>query len=165
MILLTADNPKDFMAKLLVSDVFDIFRLQEASLITSVTYNINGRIHPDFYSPEERESLTEEFIPWSEMRPKLFELIKGKNAPVSFRMTLSLDNDKMLALMAKESPEGHSDALRALVINIRFENGAVNIMTGTSYDTFVLDKSEEKIWDKAFASFLGNKGIEYSISE
>ena len=90
MILITADNPKDFMAKLLVSDVFDIFRLQEASLITSVTYNINGRLHPDFFSPEERENLTEEFISWAEMRPKLFELIKGRNTPVSFRLTTSI---------------------------------------------------------------------------
>ena len=104
------------MAKLLVSDVFDVFRLQEASLITAVTYNINGRIRPDFYSPEERESITEEFISWSEMRPKLFELIKGKNTPVSFRLTLSLENDKMISLLQKESPEGHSDALRAMVI-------------------------------------------------
>ena len=153
------------MAKLLVSDVFDIFRLQEANLITSVTYNISGRIRPDFYSPEERENLTEEFISWSEMRPKLFELIKGKNAPISFRMTLSLDNAQMLTLLQKESPEGHSDALRALVINIRFENGAVAIMTGTSYDSFVLDKSEEQIWDNAFAVFLSSKGIEFTISE
>ena len=150
------------MAKLLVSDVFDIFRLQEANLITSVTYNISGRIRPDFYSPEERENLTEEFISWSEMRPKLFELIKGKNAPISFRMTLSLDNEQMLALLQKESPEGHSDALRALVINIRFENGAVAIMTGTSYDSFVLDKSEEQIWDSAFTRFLTSKGIEFT---
>ena len=150
------------MAKLLVSDVFDIFRLQEANLITSVTYNISGRIRPDFYSPEERENLTEEFISWSEMRPKLFELIKGKNAPISFRMTLSLDNAQMLALLQKESPEGHSDALRALVINIRFENGAVAIMTGTSYDSFVLDKSEEQIWDSAFTRFLTSKGIEFT---
>ena len=150
------------MAKLLVSDVFDIFRLQEANLITSVTYNISGRIRPDFYSPEERENLTEEFISWSEMRPKLFELIKGKNAPISFRMTLSLDNAQMLALLQKESPEGHSDALRALVINIRFENGAVAIITGTSYDSFVLDKSEEQIWDSAFTRFLASKGIDFT---
>ena len=150
------------MAKLLVSDVFDIFRLQEANLITYVTYNISGRIRPDFYTPEERENLTEEFISWSEMRPKLFELIKGKNAPISFRMTLSLDNAQMLALLQKESPEGHSDALRALVINIRFENGAVAIMTGTSYDSFVLDKSEEQIWDSAFIRFLTSKGIEFT---
>jgi len=150
------------MAKLLVSDVFDIFRLQEANLITAVTYNISGRIRPDFYPSEERENLSEEFISWSDMRPRLFELIKGKNAPVSFRMTLSLENDKMLALMAKESPEGHSDALRALVINIRFENGAVSIITGTSYDSFVLDKSEEQIWDKAFVKFLSSKGIEFT---
>ncbi len=150
------------MAKLLVSDVFDIFRLQEANLITAVTYNISGRIRPDFYPSEERENLSEEFISWSDMRPRLFELIKGKNAPVSFRMTLSLENDEMLALMAKESPEGHSDALRALVINIRFENGAVSIITGTSYDSFVLDKSEEQIWDKAFVKFLSSKGIEFT---
>ena len=164
MILLTADSSKDFMAKLLVSDAFDSFCMQEAVIMTSVSYNINGRLHTDFYPEEERSQYTDEFIPWSEIRPKLFEIIKGKNPPVSFRITLSLKSDKMHALMQKESPEGVSSALRALVINIRFENGGVVIMTGTSYDSFVIDRTEEKIWDSAFARFLTAKDIAYTIT-
>ncbi len=152
------------MAKLLLSDAFDAFCLQEASAVTSVSYSISGRIHRDFYSEDELEEVTGEFIPWSEIRPKFFELIKGKNLPLSLKMTLSLKDDAMNALLQKESPEGHSSALKAFVINIRFENGAVNIITGTSYDSFVPDRSEEKIWDRAFAQFLTSKDISYSIS-
>jgi hypothetical protein len=152
------------MAKLLVSDAFDSFCMQEAVIMTSVSYNINGRLHTYFYPEEERSRYTDEFIPWSEIRPKLFEMIKGKNLPISFRITLSLATGKMHALMQKESPEGVSSALRALVINIRFENGSVVIMTGTSYDSFVIDRTEEKIWDSAFARFLTAKDIAYTIT-
>lgn len=165
MILLTADSSKDFMAKLLVSDAFDHFCMQEASVMTSVSYNINGRLHTDFYPEEERDQYKDEFIPWSEIRPKVFELIKGKNAPVSFRFTLSLKTDSMHALMQKEIPEGYSSALKALVINIRFENGSVMIMTGTSYDSFIMDRSEEKVWDSAFMKFLTVKDIAFRINE
>lgn len=163
MILITANSSKDLMAKLLVSDAFDSFCLQEAAFTTSVSYSISGRVHRDFYSEDELENITEEFIPWSDIRPRIFEIIKGKNLPLSLKMTLSLKSDVMDKLLQKESPEGRSSALKAFVINIRFENGAVNIITGTSYDSFVPDKSEEKIWDNSFARFLSSKGIEYSI--
>lgn len=150
------------MAKLLVSEAFDVFLLQEANIVTGVTHTINGRIHPDFYSEEEREQHTEEFIPWSEIRPLLFETIKGRNTPVSLRMTLCLNTAAMTSLMNKKSPDGPVKGLRALVINIRFDNGAVTIMTGTSYESFVLDKSAEEIWDEAFKQFLLSKDIAFT---
>ena len=165
MIFITADSTKDFMAKLLVSDVFDDFKLQEANIITSVIYTIGGRIHPEFFSDDERENITGEFIPWKELKHVVFGLIKGKNPPVSFRMTLLLDKAQSDALIRKKSPEGANTPLRALVINIRFENGTIGIVTGTSYDSFVADKSADEIWDKAFCEFLVSKDIAFTLPQ
>ena len=165
MVLLTVDSSKDFMGKLLVSDAFDSFLLQEANIITAVTYTVNGRIHPDFYTEEERISHPEEFIPWSEIRPLIFESVKGKNTPLSLRLTLCLKSEAMNALMQKKNPEATNTGLRALVINIRFESGAVTIMTGTSYDSFVLDRSAEEIWDEAFRQFLTSKEISFTVQQ
>ena len=162
MVLLAIDSSKDFMGKLLVSDAFDSFLLQEAGIITSVTYTVNGRIHPDFYTEEERISHTEEFISWSEIRPLIFESVKGKNTPLSLRLTLCLKKEAMDALMQKKNPEAANTGLRALVINIRFESGAVAIMTGTSYDSFVLDRSAEEIWDETVKQFLLSKEISFT---
>ena len=162
MVLLAIDSSKDFMGKLLVSDAFDSFLLQEANIITSVTYTVNGRIHADFYTEEERLSHTGEFIPWSEIRPLIFESVKGKNTPLSLRLTLCLKKEAMDALMQKKNPEAANTGLRALVINIRFESGAVAIMTGTSYDSFVLDRSAEEIWDETVKQFLLSKEISFT---
>ena len=162
MVLLTADSSKDFMGKLLVSDAFDSFLLQEANIITSVTHTVSGRIHADFYTEEERLSHTGEFIPWSEIRPLIFESVKGKNTPLSLRLTLCLKKEAMDALMQKKNPEAANAGLRALVINIRFESGAVAIMTGTSYDSFVLDRSAEEIWDETVKQFLLSKEISFT---
>ena len=153
------------MGKLLVSEAFDSFLLQEASIITSVTYNIEGRIHKDFFSEEEREDITEEFVSWSTMRSTVFDLIKGRNTPISLKMTLALNTEAMNAVIRKESPEGRSNGLRALVVNIRFENGSVNLITGTSYETFTLEKTWEKVWDDTFTRFLTSKGIEFTLQQ
>ena len=51
------------------------------------------------------------------------------------------------------------------MINIRFENGGVIIMTGTSYDSFIMDRSEEKVWDSAFMKFLAAKDIGFTVNE
>ena len=150
------------MGKLLVSDAFDSFLLQEAGIITSVTHTVSGRIHADFYTEEERLSHTGEFIPWSEIRPLIFESVKGKNTPLSLRLTLCLKKEAMDALMQKKNPEAANTGLRALVINIRFESGAVAIMTGTSYDSFVLDRSAEEIWDETVKQFLLSKEISFT---
>ncbi|MCR5440612.1 MAG: DUF5721 family protein [Lachnospiraceae bacterium] len=165
MVLLAIDSSKDFMGKLLASDAFDSFLLQEANIITSVTHTLNGRIHPDFYTEEERISHTEEFISWSEIRPLIFESVKGRNTPLSLRLTLCLKSGATDALMQKKNPEAANAGLRALVANIRFENGAVNIMTGTSYDSFVLDRSAEEIWDEAFRQFLASRDISFTVQQ
>ena len=64
--------------------------------------------------------------------------------------------------MQKKNPEAANTGLRALVINIRFESGAVAIMTGTSYDSFVLDRSAEEIWDETVKQFLLSKEISFT---
>jgi len=162
VISLAVDSSKDFMGKLLASDAFDSFLLQEASIITSVSYSVSGRIHPDFFSDED-EKTEEEFIPWNQIRPRLFELIKGKNPPVSLKMTLLLGSAAAALLLQKESPKGHSEAFRAFALNIRFENGNVTLISGTSYDSFVPDKSLDIIWDETLKRFLTSKGIGFEV--
>lgn len=149
------------MGKLLAADVFDSFLLQEINLVTSVTYNISGRVHRDFFS-EGEDVPPEEFIPWPQIRPHIYELIKGKNPPVSFRITLSLGEVGTKSLLQKESPDGANSAFRAFVLNIRFENGNLSLISGTSYDTFVPDKSLDIIWDETVKKFLTAKNIEFT---
>ena len=78
---------KNFMNKLLLSEGFDYFLLEEGTIITYNSFQIDGRIQTDFYTKEEQEvsSLCSyDFSLWKEMRPLCFQLIKGKRTPLSF---------------------------------------------------------------------------------
>lgn len=53
MIALELTDVKDFMNKLLRSEVFDHFLLQEAVITSAATYTVNGQITKGFYNEEE----------------------------------------------------------------------------------------------------------------
>jgi hypothetical protein len=93
MIHLQAEQLGTFMGKLFSSDSFDSFLLEEASIRTAVTWDLDGHLNKDFYTAEEWDDKTArpwDLLPWSEVRPLCRELIKGKKAPVSFRFVLQL---------------------------------------------------------------------------
>ena len=56
MLALELTNVKDFMNKLLKSETFDNFLLQEAVITSAASYVIDGHIHDGFFSSEEPPS-------------------------------------------------------------------------------------------------------------
>ena len=52
MIAIQLLQVKDFMNKLLRTDLFDHFLLSEATIRGKGSYEIDGHLVPDFYSPE-----------------------------------------------------------------------------------------------------------------
>ncbi len=165
MIALEIKSVKTLMSHMLGAETFDSFLLQEASLSTAVRYEIDGRINREFYPEEERDarSLPYEFQPWSEARANLYSLIKGKHSPTFFRFVLQLKPDAADLMLLREYPEGNFENVRALLINVKFDGHEAVITTGTSYDTFVMDRTADQIWDRAFARFLSLKGIEFEL--
>ena len=56
MIALQIKEIKSFMGKLLGTECFDSFLLEEAVITTYNTFRIDGRINREFYSDEEWEN-------------------------------------------------------------------------------------------------------------
>ena len=84
MLALKLTDIKGFMNKLLRSETFDHFLLQEAAIVTGASFVIDGRINKDFYTEEEKEILGIKdlsILPFSMLRPQCFDLIKGKEKP------------------------------------------------------------------------------------
>lgn len=160
MIHLQAEQLGTFMGKLFSSDSFDSFLLEEASVRTAVTWDLDGHLNRDFYTAEEWDDKTArpwDLLPWSEVRPLCRELIKGKKAPVSFRFVLQLKPEYLSRTLHAGAPA--SDAVSALLLNIRYDGSAASILTGVSYSTFTLDKSAEALWDKTVIRFLESREI------
>ena len=66
---------KHFMAKLLTEDCFDSFLLEKASVSCAVSYEIDGRVNPEFYQDDETPDAGYLFLPWKSIRPVLFQMI------------------------------------------------------------------------------------------
>ena len=93
MIALQLVDVKDFMNKLLCSDLFDHFLLPEATINTYVNHVIDGHLNMDFFSPEDPqyEELSQSNIcPFSRLRPICLQLIKGNRTPLSFKFVFQL---------------------------------------------------------------------------
>ena len=165
MIALQITSMKQFMSQLLAGDAFDIFLLEEATLTTAITITIDGRVNVDFYPMAERtpELIPYEYQPWSEMKGLCFDLIKGKRTPLYFKFVLQLKPDKMKAMLEKEKLSQKDAPLKSLVLTIKYDGGKAVLTTGSSYQTFVLDKTGDVVWDRQISKYLAMKGIAFEI--
>ena len=162
MIACQVKEIKQFMNTLLNSEAFDTFRLEEARITTFNTYEIDGHVVPEFYDGlEDRPETLPEFTSWHEIRPIFLQLIKGKRTPVSFQFTLHASKDYTNKLITQHEIPVSPDAVRCLLVNIRFEHGALKLITGTAFTTFIPDKTLEKLWDTTFKKSLASLHIDF----
>lgn len=141
-----------FMSLLFSSEGMDRLYISEGLIETFATYKIDGSSNKAFF---EDSDVFEEYTRWGSLRPLMRELIKGKKLPVSIRLTLFLPPE-----LASEFMEGDFPDVRFL-INVRYENGELHLISATSAKTFTLDLTYEKQWDTGFERFLKDMRIDY----
>ena len=151
-----------FMGKLLKGENFDGFLLKEGFLRTNIEYRFQGQLFVDYFDTEEQEKLEEKYVYWGELRPTVFELIKGKRTPLAFSFTLLLTKNDTTALLARRQVNVGEDS-PSLFLQISFENGTGRIITGTARNTFTLDKSLDEAWDAEVKQLL--KAMELATEE
>lgn len=156
---------KNFMSKLLATNCFDSFLLAEATISTAVEYTIDGHINKDFFTQEELKETQicpHDFASWSAMRPICYEIIKGKRSPSRFKFVFHLMPDYVPGVLKGADDSITADQVKALVLTIKYDGSAASLVTGTSFHTFVMDKTLDAQWDKTMRQFLTKKGISYS---
>ena len=165
MISLKITHTKDFMNKLLLSEVFDAFLVKEASITTFFTLHLEGRRNKDFYTSEEWEELHEhtECARWSELKPLCLQMIKGKKTPVSFKFIfkLSLKNTEKFLKQTGLSLAEHD--ISGLFLHILFEQGCITCTSGTALNIFTMDKTLDKEWDIMIERFLKQQQLDYEL--
>lgn len=164
MIALELTDIKDFMNKLLRSEVFDHFLLQEGVITSAATYTINGQITKGFYSEEELEELELQgcrFLPFSMLRTNCFDLIKGKKTPSAFRFVFLLSPKNMEKTIAAVGSNYTPSDITGMYINLKYQNQLLSLTTGIAYNIFSTDKTLEAEWDKMVMKFLKQHEIEF----
>lgn len=162
MIALKIQDIKDFMSKLLIGTSFDPFWLSEASITTSVTYTIDGTLHPEFFDTAENELLEGEhrsYTLWKDVKPFCFSVMKGRKTPLHFKIVflLSRKNTEKL-LLTSHLPYTIEDVF-GLFINFQYDGKNLTCTTGSSLKTFTLDKSLDHVWDEMVQKFFRQQQI------
>ena len=164
MISLRIKDTKTFMSHLLIKDTFDNFLLSEADIKTSCSHTIDGQVNRPFYSDEEYEELDEDskrYTFWHTQKPFCFSLIKGSKVPSYMKLVMLLSLKETKTLLDNTDSGLSIDNINGLFINIRYQDGHADIITGTSLNIFSLDKTLDNAFDSYIKNFLSDKGLDY----
>ena len=164
MIALKITNVKQFMGKLLASEAFDSFLLEEASISTYNSFLIDGHQNRDFYTNEEwedKEIRPFDFTTWKQIRPICYSLIKGTKTPSAFKFILHLIPDYLASILKEQDTTVTPQQIKALVLTVKYDGTTLTLITGTAFHTFIMDKSVDVLWDNAVKSFLDKREINY----
>lgn len=160
MISFEIEDVKNFMSKLLIKDVFDGFYLSDLEINTYNKFHISGRLNQNWYTPEEKDALMgREYSLWSEIRPMIFQLVKGNKTPLSFKMVFLANEERLEEILLQTGGRYQSEEVEGLFLNIRYEKGTLHLVTGASLRTFTLDKQLEREWDSYAEKFLKKQEI------
>ena len=151
-----------FMGKLLKGESFDGFLLKEGFLRTNIEYRFQGQLYAEYFDTSGQEQLEEKYVYWGELRPTVFELIKGKRTPLAFSFTLLMTKNDTAQLLARRQVNVGEDS-PSLFLQIRFDHGVGHIVTGTARNMFTLDKSLDEAWDAEVKQLM--KAMELSVEE
>lgn len=155
MISIELDNTKDFMSHLFIKETFDHFLCREFQTNTFVSFTIDGRMFKDFLNDIEKEELKEtDYAPWSMLKPHCFNIIKGNRTPLSMRIVFTMPPHSIPGFISGNGLNIRPEEISGLYLNVRYENKQLSIVTGTSLNTFTLDKSIENAWDMAVEHFI-----------
>ena len=151
---------KGFMSKLLVQNVFDQFLLSELTMNTFGRFEIIGKLNYEYYTAEEQELLNGRiYLEWAEVKPYIYQLVKGNKTPLSFHISLMLNDKAIEDLIIRTGVMVKSTEVTGLFFHIRYENRELKIITGSGLKIFTTDRSLEYAWDEQVLELLRNQDI------
>lgn len=164
MIALSISDIKGFMKLLLKSDSFDCFLLKEAALQTNISYQMDGALHREFYTQEDFESdtsLREKYVSYANIRPILFDLIKGTHTPLGFRVVLTLPEEDTAQFLLRSGSGFQVTDIGGFFFQFRFKQGELVCTTGISYQTFSTNHLLDQEWDAYVTDFLESHDVSF----
>lgn len=172
MVALELKQIKKFMHALLLTDTFDSLRVREVRIVTFAEFTIDGTLHPEFFessggepdsaSAEDRRPAAEPgtLVRWKDLRRCVFELIRGKHSPLSFRIVFQLPREEIAPLIRESGSSLTEEDVNSLSLNCSYRDGSLLLTGGCSLCTFTKERSLERAWDARIVRFMRRIGID-----
>lgn len=140
-------NRKEFMTKLLKSDLFESFEVREVAIHVSFKMILDGKRNKAYFQDinEDSAEVYSDYLTWGEMRKHVYELMQGSKLPTYFKIVLSTSSEKTQQI---------SPNVSTFYLNITFKDNQTICTTGTAYSEFTLDQSADHLWDERIKNFL-----------
>jgi len=140
-------NRKEFMTKLLKSDLFESFEVREVAIHVSFKMILDGKRNKAYFQDinEDSSEVYSDYLTWGEMRKHVYELMQGSKLPTYFKIVLSTSSEKTQQI---------SPNVSTFYLNITFKDNQTICTTGTAYSEFTLDQSADHLWDERIKNFL-----------
>ena len=143
MIVLQIESIKAFMERMFCSDMFDRFHLKSCEVTTFVTFSLDGKRYDEWFDSEEKSRDSMGLVTWKQVKPYVYEWIKGKKAP-----------NKMKIDFCHYMSNGDVGSVR-----IQYEKETLLLFTGYMQKEFTLDKSVQRSWDENCKEFIKKNEI------
>ena len=98
---------------------------------------------------------------WSNIKPFCFSLIKGNKVPAAMKLVMLASYELVTDIIAKNNIAVMPENVNGLFINMKYQEGHVDIITGTSLNVFTLDKQLDTAFDQYVKTFLANAGLDF----
>ncbi len=154
---------KPFMQFLLQPGELDSYDFISGEIQMDMKYTLNGHLNSSFYSTEELETLQltqADFLPWSIVRERFFQLIKGKKTPAFLKIVLRLSQKEMEAIIQQNTKFSSHD-IDGMFVNITFQGQKLNVICGISYKIFSMSKDLEEDFSSYFITLLKSNQITF----
>lgn len=166
MIALKIHDIKLFMSGLLLHTTFDEYLAKEVEIVTSCTFQIDGKVQKDWYSSDEIEMMNNRhYVKWSEIKQHAYQLIRGNKTPLSFRIIFMLSEENKKQFVQETGISFQSEDISGLFLNVRYDKEDLIIVTGSSLSIFSLDKSVDQQWDSYVKEIFSKCKIAYEEME
>lgn len=150
-------SAKNCMSHLLLKDTFDNFSFIEGEITTFNKFTISGFLLEDFFDEKPEETYSR----WNKTRDFCFQIIRGKRTPLGFKIVLALPEDQIPYFLTAHGLTGYRpEEIRGLYLNFHYDGHHLQCITGTSLNTFTMDKSIEREWDQEVKNILKSRSIE-----
>ena len=156
MTTLQVADVRSFMNLLLLSDTFDSWGFQGASVTSLTQYTIDGSINTDYLTEEERKARGDRGLLFSEFRSVLTAIIRSGRTPLRMSVILTCPEELL---------GGHqSTTAGSYQMTIRFQDKSLKLISGISIGSFSTDRSDAVFWDSFLPAYLEKLHIEFTQS-
>ena len=162
MLALTLSSLKDATSHLFAQSTFDCFDVLTVTISSYITFSMDGHLNAAFFDNSEDTDTREpdRLCSWKRLRPICFSIIKGKQPPVSFQITLFLDRDRAASLFSDGLLSQNQD-IDGFTLHLSYRNHTLTFSTGTVFTRFSLDRDSERLWDQYILAWAKSQQLSF----